>query len=164
MHATRMPMHSSTRNFVERFLAMQNGDAVPAVTVSAQSIKSLLPIPGRCRICRMQHPSQRQVAECLRGHGVKLAPAKSGQPARRKRAGRREALRAAHLASGAEEASKQSGNARDIVTKAAVSSRPDSNRSTAGLTQTQRSPHMCWVNPDIEREARDQGRATAHQK
>ena len=132
------------------------GRRVCAVDQSAPADSWALPdLPGRA-------PFPAKGRGMPARHGVKLAPAKSGQPARRKRAGRREALRADHLASGSEEASKQSGNARDIVTKAAVGSWPDSNRSTAGLTQ--RSPHMCWVNPDIERKARDQGRATAHQK
>jgi hypothetical protein len=50
--------------------------------------------PGRCRVCSSWHPSRRKVHECLRSHGVKLAPTKPGQPARRKRAGTRAAARA----------------------------------------------------------------------
>ena len=141
---------------------MQSGDTVPEAAVCAQSVKKLLPIPGRCRICRAEHPSQRKIADCLRGHGVKLAPAKSGKPARRKRAGKREALRAAHPRSSTSNASQQSSKMRDDVTVAAAGSRPASGLSTAGLTH--RSPHMSWVNPDFERQAPGQGRATAHQK
>uniref|UniRef100_A0A7S4N4I3 Uncharacterized protein n=1 Tax=Prymnesium polylepis TaxID=72548 RepID=A0A7S4N4I3_9EUKA len=51
--------------------------------------------PGRCRVCRHWHPSRQQINKCLASHGVKLAPAKPGQDARRRRSGKRAAARAA---------------------------------------------------------------------
>jgi len=76
------------------FVAMVVTAAIDAAPIVINVAK-----PGRCRVCRAWYSSRQQITQCLRTHGVKLAPAKPGKPARRKRAGLRAAAREQRLTS-----------------------------------------------------------------
>ena len=157
-----MPMHSSTRvttlstDFLRCKAATQS--LTPPCLYSRSKLSRRFLGAAESAEWSTLH-SERSQSAC---EDIKLAPAKSGQPARRKRAGKREALRAAHSTSSSSGASQQSSKTRDGVTVAAVGSQPAPGMSTARFPL--KSPHRCWVNPDLERQAPGQGRAMAHQK
>ena len=92
-HAHRHTLLRDDRSQAAR-LVISVAMVASAAAIAAPKINAAK--PGRCRVCREWYPSRQQVTKCLRTHGIKLAPAKAGQPARRKRSGLRAAAREQH--------------------------------------------------------------------